>query len=128
MENELSHHGIKGMKWGVRRYRNRDGTLTPAGKQRSRKERWSDDAKTAHDIKSKKSVKQMSNAELRKLNERASLENQYSQLNAANIVRGMTYTTTALTLLNTIANAPGTIERVASVGSSVVKKVIGVSA
>lgn len=30
----LAHHGIKGMKWGVRRYRNEDGTLTAAGKQR----------------------------------------------------------------------------------------------
>ena len=31
---ELYHHGIKGMKWGVRRYQNSDGTLTPAGKKR----------------------------------------------------------------------------------------------
>lgn len=32
--NELYHWGIKGMKWGVRRYQNKDGTLTPAGKKR----------------------------------------------------------------------------------------------
>lgn len=31
---ELYHHGVKGMKWGVRRYQNKDGSLTPAGKKR----------------------------------------------------------------------------------------------
>lgn len=30
----LMHHGIKGQKWGVRRYQNEDGTLTEAGKAR----------------------------------------------------------------------------------------------
>lgn len=33
-ESELKHHGIKGQKWGVRRFRNNDGSLTPAGKKR----------------------------------------------------------------------------------------------
>jgi len=34
MTNEIYHHGIKGQRWGVRRYRNPDGTLTNAGKKR----------------------------------------------------------------------------------------------
>ena len=32
--DELYHHGIKGQKWGVRRYQNKDGSLTAAGKQK----------------------------------------------------------------------------------------------
>ena len=35
--DELQHWGIKGMKWGVRRFENPDGTLTEAGKKRYNK-------------------------------------------------------------------------------------------
>lgn len=31
---ELMHYGVKGMRWGVRRYQNADGSLTNAGKKR----------------------------------------------------------------------------------------------
>lgn len=34
MNEELYHHGVKGQKWGVRRYRNEDGTLTEEGKRK----------------------------------------------------------------------------------------------
>lgn len=33
-DTSLTHYGIKGMKWGVRRYQNKDGSLTAAGKKR----------------------------------------------------------------------------------------------
>ena len=38
MENELRHHGVKGQKWGVRRYQNADGSLKSSGKKRYAKE------------------------------------------------------------------------------------------
>lgn len=34
VSDELYHHGIQGQKWGIRRYQNPDGTLTPEGKKR----------------------------------------------------------------------------------------------
>ena len=36
MMNELYHYGVKGQRWGVRRYQNQDGTYTEAGKKRYR--------------------------------------------------------------------------------------------
>lgn len=41
----LIHHGIKGQRWGIRRYQNEDGTLTPAGKKKLEKEEIKSDAK-----------------------------------------------------------------------------------
>lgn len=36
--NELKHHGIKGQKWGVRRFQNEDGTLTDKGTARAQRD------------------------------------------------------------------------------------------
>jgi hypothetical protein len=35
--NELCHYGVQGMRWGIRRYQNKDGSLTPAGQKRRAK-------------------------------------------------------------------------------------------
>ena len=82
MENAyLYHHGIKGMRWGIRRS---EAQLAAA---RGRKKNWSEDARTASEIK-KKSVNKMSNAELKKVNERVRLEQEYSRLNPGAISKG----------------------------------------
>lgn len=38
LDEDIEHSGIKGMKWGIRRFQNRDGSLTPAGKKRYNQE------------------------------------------------------------------------------------------
>ena len=45
--NELYHYGVKGQKWGVRRYQNKDGSLTPAGRKRQAKQEYDAERKAA---------------------------------------------------------------------------------
>lgn len=117
MENGIYHSGVKGMKWGVRRYQNKDGSLTAAGKKKY--SNWSDDAKTADSIK-KKRVSEMSNAELKKVNERVRLEQEYSRLNPNVIKKGVAVAAATAGALGTIVALKNNGSQVIGIGKDVV--------
>lgn len=99
---EIMHHGILGQKWGVRRYQNKDGSLTAAGKKRvgqlkdelnklepkKKEEGTSSSSKpktktTESESKPKqKSIHEMSDNELHDRINRIDLERRYSALTA----------------------------------------------
>ena len=122
LSNELQHHGIKGQKWGVRRFQNTDGSLTAEGKKRysvSDYQQAIDKTKTAGKIvneaktlnnsikkvndpaaerRIRKSVAEMSDIELQKRVQRLNMEDNYTRmmLHRENLERGRTFVDKAL--------------------------------
>lgn len=85
---ELYHWGIKGQKWGVRRYQNPDGTLTAAGRKRYGTEGETGDEKPSYAPKApKKSASDYSDEELRAQINRMQMEKQYRDLAGQTNVR-----------------------------------------
>ena len=85
MENsQLYHHGILGMKWGVRRFQNKDGSLTSDGKrhleQNSKAKQGNNKKKKGYTTNKGKSINELSDDELRKRINRLELEKRYEAL------------------------------------------------
>lgn len=87
---ELYHWGVKGMKWGVRRYQNKDGSLTSAGKKRQ-KEPSADKKERDSRKKDLKNRRTMSDAELKKKIERLKLEKEFKNLTNEDINSGKSF-------------------------------------
>lgn len=104
----LQHHGIKGMKWGVRR---------------GRKSSMSDDAKEVAEIKKKK-VSEMTNAELKKLNARQELEQKHKQFNPGVIKKATKFVATAAVATTTILTLRSNSKKLIDMGKPVVSNLI----
>ena len=81
-DNVMQHHGIKGQKWGVRRFQNADGSLTTAGKQRA------SEAKKRTDSKNRGTL---TNAQLKAKIERLQMEKQLRELTNQEVNSGKVY-------------------------------------
>ena len=84
-EDYLAHHGIMGMKWGVRRYQNKDGTYTAKGKKRRNEKRPTYNVSPR---KLKKNMKYMDDKELQRSINRVNMQRQVKSFNPSIASRG----------------------------------------
>lgn len=91
-QNYLAHWGIKGMKWGVRRFQNKDGSLTPAGRKRYDDYEESKARKQTQRKLKKGRFDDMSDEDLVKAINRARLEDTYRALRPEQVSAGKKFT------------------------------------
>lgn len=128
--NSLAHWGILGMKWGVRRYQNKDGSLTKAGKKRYGDGDSEPETKEQYEARKQKAIKSgsaseilkfkgdLTSAEMRSVAERIRWEQDMQNISAKEVSAGKAkadkffgkvedvtkYANTSIKAYNTFAN------------------------
>lgn len=132
--SDLRHHGIKGQKWGVRRFQNKDGSLTSAGRKRysdsdykntldkvnsakkvvEEVKKYSDSSQKSNDPnmerRIRKSTEQMTDKELQQRVNRLNMEDNYTRMmmHRENLERGESFVNKALNVSSTALQGAAT--------------------
>ena len=114
---DIKHHGVKGMRWGVRRSR---GGVTTAKSPKVQKGFTSSDFRKTQHLRNRK-ANQLTNKQLKTLNERMNLEKKYRDLNPSAFKKGHDKVSTMLKVLGTAGTAYGYLTKTQS-GRNLVNK------
>ena len=132
--SELRHQGIKGQKWGVRRFQNKDGSLTPNGKKRygaddykntldkvnsagkivDEVRKYNNSAQKSSDPdmerRIRKSINNMSDKELQQRVQRLNMEDNYTRMmmHRENLEKGESFVNKALNISTTALQGAAT--------------------
>ena len=139
--SELRHHGIKGQKWGVRRFQNKDGSLTADGKKRygaddykktldkvnsagkivDEVKKYNNSAQKSSDPdmerRIRKSINNMSDKELQQRVQRLNMEDNYTRMmmHRENLERGESFVNKALNISTTALQGAATALTIAMI-------------